>query len=53
MMMETEQVQAYALCGKSHDCGSKIGYLKAIIEHAVRRDEFSNELMQFITKLAK
>ncbi|MCG9758096.1 UTP--glucose-1-phosphate uridylyltransferase GalU [Pseudoalteromonas sp. Isolate6] len=51
MMMEAEEVQAYALCGKSHDCGSKIGYLKAIVEHALRREAFSEELSSFIKSI--
>ncbi|KJY86254.1 UTP--glucose-1-phosphate uridylyltransferase [Pseudoalteromonas piscicida] len=53
MMMEQEQVDAYSLRGKSHDCGSKIGYLKAIVEHAMRRDEYSTELASLIDSIAK
>lgn len=53
MLMEKETVDAYSMKGKSHDCGSKIGYLKAIIEFALRRDEFKGELTEFIKSLAK
>ena len=51
MLMEHEKVDAYAIKGRSHDCGSKIGYLKATIEFALRRDEFADELKSFIKKL--
>ncbi|WP_419148773.1 UTP--glucose-1-phosphate uridylyltransferase GalU [Pseudoalteromonas 'SMAR'] len=53
MMNEVEQVQAYALIGKSHDCGSKMGYLKAIVEYASRRQEFAPELQKTINTLIK
>jgi len=53
MLMEKETVDAYSMKGKSHDCGSKIGYLKAIVEFALRRDEFKGELTDFIKSLVK
>ena len=53
MLMEKEIVDAYSMKGKSHDCGSKIGYLKAIVEFALRRDEFKGELTDFIRSLVK
>ena len=51
MLMQSEKVDAYAMKGRSHDCGSKIGYLKATIEFALRRDEFADELKTFIKTL--
>ncbi|MFZ6846605.1 UTP--glucose-1-phosphate uridylyltransferase, partial [Undibacterium sp. RuTC16W] len=51
MLMEKEVVDAYAIKGRSHDCGSKLGYLKATIEFALRRDEFKDELSDFIKTL--
>jgi UTP--glucose-1-phosphate uridylyltransferase len=53
MLMEKEIVDAYSMKGKSHDCGSKIGYLKAIVEFALRREEFKDELSGFIKSLVK
>lgn len=53
MLMGKEIVDAYSMKGKSHDCGSKIGYLKAIVEFALRRDEFKGELTDFIKSLVK
>ncbi|MGO2012912.1 UTP--glucose-1-phosphate uridylyltransferase GalU [Pseudoalteromonas sp.] len=51
MLMKTETVDAYAIKGRSHDCGSKLGYLKANIEFALRREEFKDELTPFIKSL--
>ncbi|MBU2969676.1 UTP--glucose-1-phosphate uridylyltransferase GalU [Pseudoalteromonas sp. C2R02] len=51
MLMENEAVEAYYMKGKSHDCGSKIGYMKANIEFALRRDDMKEELSEFIKTL--
>ncbi|WP_404338771.1 UTP--glucose-1-phosphate uridylyltransferase GalU [Pseudoalteromonas mariniglutinosa] len=53
MLMEKETVNAYAMKGKSHDCGSKLGYLKAIVEFALRRDEFKDDLSAHLKALTK
>ncbi|WP_440054138.1 UTP--glucose-1-phosphate uridylyltransferase GalU [Pseudoalteromonas sp. T1lg65] len=36
MLMEEETVEAFHMSGRSHDCGDKLGYLKAIVEYAAR-----------------
>jgi UTP--glucose-1-phosphate uridylyltransferase len=36
MLLERSPVEAYALTGKSHDCGDKIGYMKAFVEYGLR-----------------
>lgn len=51
MLMESEAVEAYYMKGKSHDCGSKIGYMKANIDFALRRDDMKEELLEFIKTL--
>ncbi|MCF6434650.1 UTP--glucose-1-phosphate uridylyltransferase GalU [Pseudoalteromonas sp. MMG022] len=51
MLMDEEKVQAYAMKGKSHDCGSKLGYLQANVEYALRRSEFAKELKAHIKGL--
>lgn len=42
------QVDAYAIVGKSHDCGNKKGYIKAILEHALRDPQVSEAVRNFI-----
>jgi len=35
-LMAAEPVQAYCMVGKSHDCGSKLGYMNAFAEYGLR-----------------
>lgn len=51
MLMEQSPVQAYAMKGRSHDCGSKLGYLQANIEYALRRSEFADDLKAHIQSI--
>lgn len=51
MLMKEQQVDAYYMKGKSHDCGSKLGYMKANIEYALRRDDLKGELKAHIKTL--
>jgi len=37
--------------GKSHDCGSKLGYMTANVTYALRHGEMKEEFKQFLTKL--
>lgn len=47
-LLETEKMQAYKLVGKTHDCGNKLGFLKANIEYAIQRLEFKENLKKHI-----
>jgi UTP--glucose-1-phosphate uridylyltransferase len=51
-LMEHEQVDAYYMKGKSHDCGSKLGYMKANLEYAMRHPELGDEFVSFVKELA-
>lgn len=50
-LMETDTVEAFHISGRSHDCGSKIGYMKAFIEYSLRHSEGGQELADFIKGL--
>ena len=50
-LMEHEQVDAYYMKGKSHDCGSKLGYMKANVEYALRHPELGEEFKAFLSSL--
>lgn len=39
MMLENEQVLAYEFIGKRYDCGTKLGYLQATVDFALKHDE--------------
>lgn len=51
MLMETDTVEAYYMKGNSHDCGSKLGYMKANVAYALRRDDLKDELAAYIKTL--
>ncbi len=51
LLMQNNRVEAYHLKGKSHDCGNKLGYMKAFVEYALRHPELGNEFHHWLTQL--
>jgi len=52
-LMKLETVEAFHMTGKSHDCGSKLGYMKANVEYALRHDELADEFKSFLVDMLK
>ncbi|GAB5380415.1 MAG: UTP--glucose-1-phosphate uridylyltransferase GalU [Aliiglaciecola sp.] len=50
-LMSEEQVDAYYMTGKSHDCGSKLGYMKANVEYALRHKEVGDEFKEYLKSI--
>ena len=50
-LMKVEQVDAYYMKGKSHDCGSKLGYMKANVEYALRHSSLGAEFKEYLASL--
>lgn len=50
-LMEQENVEAYSMVGKSHDCGSKEGYMLANLEYGLRHSDVGPALKDAITSL--
>jgi UTP--glucose-1-phosphate uridylyltransferase len=48
MLLEQSTVEAYSLTGKSHDCGDKIGYMKAFVEYGLRHKATGENFRQWI-----
>ena len=48
IMAQREAVYAYTLQGKVYDTGNKLGYLKATVEYALRRDDFGKEFKEYL-----
>ena len=46
-----ETLEAYHLRGKSHDCGSKLGYMLANVEYAMQSSQMGQEFTQQVKKL--
>jgi len=47
-LLQNESIEAYQLVGRSHDCGSKLGYLSAIVDYAARRADIGEEFSNYI-----
>ena len=50
-LMKLETVEAFHMTGKSHDCGSKLGYMKANVEYGLRHPEMAEEFRTYLTDL--
>ena len=52
MLMERETVEAFHMTGKSHDCGSKLGYMKANVEYGLRHPELADDFKAYLKELS-
>lgn len=50
-LMNQEQVEAYRIVGKSHDCGSKLGYMQANVEYALRHPQLGKDFADYLASL--
>ncbi|EXA59294.1 UTP-glucose-1-phosphate uridylyltransferase, partial [Acinetobacter baumannii 984213] len=48
MLQDTDTVEAYRMQGQTFDCGSKIGYLKAVLHYGVEHPKLGNDFKQLI-----
>jgi len=49
-LMKKEQVMAYNFQGRRYDCGSKLGYLEATVDFALKHDHLGVEFEAWIKK---
>ncbi len=50
-LMKQERVNAFYMTGKSHDCGGKLGYMKAFVEYSMRHDTEGETFSQWVKSL--
>lgn len=50
-LQETQKVEAYRMKGQTFDCGSKIGYLKAVLHYGLEHPKMGAEFKQLIQEL--
>ncbi|MFP5409391.1 MAG: UTP--glucose-1-phosphate uridylyltransferase GalU [Gammaproteobacteria bacterium] len=50
-LLKEQQVLAYAYDGVRYDCGSKLGYLQATVEYALKHDEVSTDFAAYLKNL--
>ncbi|MDR6798241.1 UTP--glucose-1-phosphate uridylyltransferase GalU [Acinetobacter calcoaceticus] len=51
MLQEIDTVEAYRMQGQTFDCGSKLGYLKAVLHYGVAHPKLGLEFKQLIQEL--
>jgi len=50
-LLELEPVLAYEFEGKRYDCGSKLGYLQATVEYALRHPELKDAFANYLRSM--
>ena len=51
MLQKTEQVEAYRMQGQTFDCGSKLGYLKAVLHYGIEHPNLGDDFKTLIREL--
>ena len=51
MLLKKKQILAYEFNGERYDCGSKLGYLQATVEHALKHDELKGSFKEYLKAL--
>ncbi|MCU4531091.1 UTP--glucose-1-phosphate uridylyltransferase GalU [Acinetobacter sp. P1(2023)] len=51
MLQEKDIVEAYRMQGQTFDCGSKLGYLKAVLHYGIQHPKLGSEFKQLIQEL--
>jgi UTP--glucose-1-phosphate uridylyltransferase len=52
-LLNDEQVLAYEFEGKRYDCGSKLGFLIATVEHGLLHKELKDDFLKYLKDLTK
>jgi UTP--glucose-1-phosphate uridylyltransferase len=52
-LLKDEPVFAYEFRGRRYDCGTKLGYLEATVDYALKHDEVSAGFRAYLEKLAR
>lgn len=51
MLQKTDIVEAYRMQGQTFDCGSKLGYLKAVLHYGIQHPKLGSEFKHLIQEL--
>jgi len=52
-LAKLQEILAYEFEGRRYDVGDKLGFVQATIEYALRREDLSADLMNYLTELVK
>jgi len=48
-LLKKEEVYSLSFEGKRYDCGSKLGYLQATVEYALKHPELKEEFSNYLS----
>lgn len=51
MLQQTDPVEAYRMSGQTFDCGSKLGYLKAVLHYGIEHPKLGQDFQKLIQDL--
>lgn len=51
MLQQFDRVEAYRMRGETFDCGSKLGYLKAVLHYGIEHPKLGNDFKKLIQEL--
>jgi UTP--glucose-1-phosphate uridylyltransferase len=49
-LLMVEHVKAYRFKGKRYDCGSKLGYLEATVEYALKHPKLKDDFLNYLRR---
>ena len=49
-LLREESVHAYEFQGQRYDCGSKLGYLQATVNYALKHEELADDFRAFLNR---
>ena len=52
-LMEEEAMYAYDFEGRRYDVGDKLGFLKATVEYALRREDLRDGFIEYLNTLKR
>jgi UTP--glucose-1-phosphate uridylyltransferase len=47
-LMKLKTLEAFHMRGKSHDCGSMLGYIKGEVEYGLRHSELGDDFKAYL-----
>lgn len=51
MLQQTDPVEAYRMSGQTFDCGSKLGYLKAVLHYGIEHPKLGHDFQKLVQDL--
>lgn len=50
-LLAEQRIESFTLQGETYDCGSKIGYLKAVVHYALKRQDLNAQFASYLNSL--